>query len=139
MNNRITYFYLTRAWLIVMAVTFSVPAAYAYSLEPQQSGDITFVTGGIGDEERSALQAAKNDYNLSIISAASSGAYVGDTRLVISDLSGRELLDTDAGPLFYAQLPPGRYVVEGESQGQIRRQNITIAENRNAHIHFSWK
>lgn len=129
-----------RAYLAITALAMSASFAYGYTtMQPMKAGNITYVTGGIGDEERYALQSVKNRYNLSIVSAANTGAYVGDTRVTISDTAGQELVDTHAGPLFYANLPPGKYVVEGQSEGQMRTQNITIAENKPAHIHFSWK
>ena len=111
----------------------------SYALTNSQSGEIKYITGGIGDEERNTLKEAKDKYNLSVVSAARTGEYVGDTRLIISDQQGRELLDTEAGPLFYAQLPPGKYVVEAESRGQARKRQIIIGENKPSHIHFSWK
>jgi len=137
MNNCKSYF--SHVALVAMLATSGAPGAYAYSLQPQQVGNVTYVTGGIGDEERDALKAVKNDYNLSILSAARSGAYVGETRVVILDRNGQKLVDTYADPIFYAQLPPGRYVVEGESEGQSHKQNITIAGNKPAHVAFTWK
>ena len=121
------------------AVAISASGQQAYAMQPQQVGNIIYMTGGIGEEERQAMQSVKNDYNLSLVSADKSGAYVGDTQVVISDREGKELLNTESGPLFYAELPPGRYVVEGTSQGQTRQQNVTIAEGKPAHVQFSWK
>ena len=37
-------------------------------LSPQQEGDITYVTGGIGDEERTAMRSVQHDYNLHVLS-----------------------------------------------------------------------
>jgi len=105
----------------------------------QREGNITFVTGGIGDEERDALKAVEHEYNLHVMSAGVSGAFVGDTNLTIRTRQGEELLTTDAGPIFYALLPPGRYVVEAEHGGQIRKQAISIGRGTAEHVHFSWK
>lgn len=124
--------------LFLTAITVSTAGAQAYTVQPYQAGNITYVTGGIGDEEREAIQAVKKDYNLSVISAAKSGAYTGDTQVVIRDHSGQELLNTQAGPLFYAQLPPGAYTVQAQSEGKTREQHITVAQNKPAHIQFSW-
>jgi len=127
------------ALLAMLAGVASVSTALGYTIEPQQSGNVTYITGGIGDEEREAVKSVKNDYNLSIISASKDGAYVGNTHVVIADRNGESLVDTNADPLFYAQLPPGKYIVKGESRGQTRTQNVTIAENKPAHVHFSWE
>lgn len=125
---------------IMAAVLYPSFVHADYSMpQPQQEGSITYITGGIGDEERDALNAVKNNYNLSIMSASVSGSFTGDTHIAIRDRQGMELLNTDAGPLFYAKLPAGRYTVEGSSEGQNRSQAITIASGQPAHIHFSWK
>jgi hypothetical protein len=108
-------------------------------LQPMQAGNITYITGGIGDEERAALQSVKNHYNLSVMSAGASGAFAGDTHITIRDSQGTPLVDTDAGPLFYANLPPGRYTVEATSEGQMRDKTVNIASGHPAHLHLTWR
>ena len=39
--------------------------------------DVTYVTGGIGEDEKKAIEDAKADYNLYVMSASTSGAFVG--------------------------------------------------------------
>ncbi len=136
-----------KRYLLQAAVAFMVAsggAAWAddtVGVEPQQVGNISFITGGIGDEERDALKAVKDNYDLSITSssATDAGAYVADMQVVISDREGHELLNTHAGPLFYAELPSGNYVIEGQSRGQSHKQNVTIAHGKTANVHFTWK
>jgi hypothetical protein len=137
MTNRKSNFF--RMLATVMATMAGSSMAQAYTLQPQQMGNITYVTGGVGDEERAALDAVKNNYNLAIESAGKSGAFVGYTHVMISDTNGQQVLDANAGPLFYAQLPPGKYVVEGDSEGQTATKSITVAENKPAKILFTWK
>lgn len=109
-----------------------------HALENEEMNSIPYVTGGVGDEERETMQAMKPDYNLFIESATKSGAYVGDTKVVISERGGPQIFETNAGPLFYAQLPPGRYTIEGMSQGQVIKKDITISKRKPANIHFQW-
>jgi len=108
--------------------------------EVQQTGDITYVTGGIGDEERNALKAVRHDYNLHILSAAgASGEYPGDTHICIFDNHNHKLLDTDADPFFYAKMPAGHYVVEESSGGQSKKQSIVMSAGTPVNITFRWK
>jgi len=123
---------------VVFASAVTASGAHAYSLQPQQTGNVTYLTGGIGDEERDALKTVKNDYNFSLMSASKAGEFVGNTQVVIKDRQGNQLVNTYAGPMFYAQLPPGRYTVQAISEGQSRSQNITIAQGRSSNVHFSW-
>lgn len=133
---------ITQYWLqsvAVLAFLLGTSQAGAYPLQPKQIGNITYLQGGIGDEERNAMATVKSDYNLSIMSAAVDGSFVGDTRVIISDRQGNALLDVNSGPLFYAKLPPGKYTVQGMSEGQVHKQNVTVAESQPVHLHFSWK
>lgn len=107
-------------------------------LEVQQQGGISYVTGGIGKDESDALRATQSNYNLRIMNADKSGHFSGDTRIVISDLQHNPLLDTTSGPLFYANLPKGKYIVEGYNQEQTKKQVVTIANGKPAHIRFAW-
>lgn len=107
-------------------------------LEIQQQGDISYVTGGIGKDESDALRATQTNYNLRIMNADKSWHFSGDTRIVISDLQHNALLDAISGPLFYANLPKGKYIVEGYSGEQTKKQNVTISAGKPAHVRFVW-
>lgn len=117
----------------------NVTAANTPDLEPITEGDVTYLTGGIGDEDRRAMEAVRSEYNLHLMSAGLKGEFAGVTTFTIADSTGKELVHIDAGPLTYVKLPPGKYTVRGESGGQARQQSVTIGERKGAHIHFSWK
>jgi hypothetical protein len=107
-------------------------------VQPKQAGDVIYVTGGIGDEERSALKAMEKDYNLHIMIAAKTGQFVADSRVVIRNGNGDEVLDTVAGPLFYAKLPAGQYTVEASNEGKSAKQKVMVGKGNPASIYFSW-
>ena len=115
------------------AMADTVPAA------PNQSGNIEFVTGGIGDEERTSMEAVQNNYNLHVISAGVDGAFVGNMHLTLLDNKNAHILETDIGPLFYAKLPNGNYIVEGTHNNQTKSEKITVAAGKPNKVHFSWK
>jgi hypothetical protein len=106
----------------------------------QQQGNISFISGGVGLEESTALQAVEKDYNLRMTSADSVGHYYGETHVTVSDMQHNTLLDTTGGPLIYAQLPKGKYLVAGTTDdGQRKQQKITITGKKPVRVHFSWK
>ncbi len=107
-------------------------------LQPTQVNGITYITGGIGDEERAKLESEKHNYNLHITSAGKAGEYVGDTRIVIRDRKGNELLNVSSGPLFYVQLPAGAYTIEARSDGETQERRVTVGQ-KNSFLHFSWR
>src|SRR5262245_57436583 len=87
-----------------------------------------FMTGGIGTEERNEMMQFANQYNLALSFAARSGQYLSDVNVVIIDSRGREIVNTiSAGPLFYAELPRGRYnikVAYGSWSEEIRELEV---------------
>ena len=125
---------------IIAIATLSSASAWAEdnTLEVRHQGVISYVSGGIGDEETAALKSTKHNYNLSIMNADKSGHYSGDSRIVISDLKHNVLLDATSGPIFYANLPKGRYIVEGFVGAQSKKQAVTIVNGKPAHIRFVW-
>lgn len=108
-------------------------------ITPKKMGEVEFITGGIGDEERNAIEAVKNNYNLHVMSAGQDGAFTGTTRVTILNQNNKKVLETDMGPLFYAQLPPGTYTVEGTYNNKTRSQKVDIARGADQPVHFSWK
>lgn len=108
---------------------------------PQVVGDVTFITGGIGDEERMAIEQNKKDYNLYITNASTDGAFAGTSRVVVTNSSGATVLDTmTAGPLFYAKLPAGSYKVTStlKSTGDMKTSNITVGAGKSANLEQKW-
>lgn len=96
--------------------------------EVKEENGIRYVTGGIGAEERKALEAMKKDFNLELVFAAKrGGAFLADVDVTIRDANGREVLRTVAdAPIFLAQLPAGRYTVESDYDGQVQKRTVTV-------------
>ena len=104
----------------------------------ESSPDVNYVTGGIGDDERSSIESAKGDYNLHVMSASTNGAFVGDARVVISS-NGKEMLNVVAGPLLYVKLPAGKYALDAVLGAQKKHQDFTIGgKQATANVHLGW-
>ena len=126
------------AVVTLSALSASLAWAQDNPLEVQQQGNISYITGGIGKDESDALRAAQSNYNLRIMNADKSGHFSGNTRITISDLNHTMLLDAIGGPLFYANLPKGRYIVEGLAYDQTKKQVVTIASGKPVRVRFVW-
>ena len=113
------------------------PDSYT-AMQQMQNGEIRYVTGGIGDEERDGLKVMEKDYDLHVMSAAKNGSFVGDTQIKITSAKGTDLLTTVAGPIFFADLPDGKYVLEASVNGEVRRQAFTAKHGKVVAIHLSW-
>lgn len=126
--------------LAVSTILYS-PFVHAESFLPdvRTQGDISYITGGVGDEETEAMKSERGDYNLQIMNSDTKGHFAGTRNILISDSKGNELLDADGGPLFYANLPKGRYVIESSSNSQTKKQKVNVSGNKPAVVHFVWK
>jgi hypothetical protein len=124
----------------VVAIGYAAPVFAAPTVPmPVHQGHITYITGGIGDDEQQAMEASAHDYNLLISNAEKDGSFTAGTNLVIRDAKGQEVLQThNTGPLFYAQLPPGDYVVDATFNGVERVRDVSVKGSHPAELHLIW-
>lgn len=107
-------------------------AGHAYSeevhLAPQTQGDVTYISGGVGEHERQAMRAIQGQYNLQLVFAVKgTGAYVAGSKVKIADVKGRTLLEAVSnGPDFFAKLKPGNYMVTAERNGHVLRDKVAV-------------
>ena len=156
----------TNQFLLAMLVTVSIPAAAiaapivtttttynaattydTAAIERGQAGGISYVSGGVGDEERAALEAMErqHSYNTKLVFAVRAGNFLSGANVRITDARGHEVLNVPtSGPLFYAQLPPGTYRVTATpldvSQGGAITKTTTIRVGSSAlrTVQFGW-
>lgn len=133
---KLIHYALILPWLIY---SFSA-SADSSPLRIQTQGDVAFVSGGIGGDERDALQAVHSDYNLSLqFSMQVTGEYLSDVAVRISGASNQTVLETVAdGPILFAKLKPGRYRISVEHAGQEIRKTVTIDHKHRSPLSFTW-
>ena len=111
------------------------------SAEVRKQGDISYVSGGVGDDSARAMKAVAKDFNLQITLARPNGEYLAGTKLQIQSGSGKTVLEaTSGGPLFYAALPPGEYTVRAMApQGEMKSEKVNLTKSGHAAmlIHLS--
>jgi hypothetical protein len=111
---------------VVLAASLSQAALAAPT--PQQQNGITYINGGVGQEEQTALKSQRADYNLLLTFATQkSGAYRSDVQLDITDAKGTNLLSVaNTGPMFYAKLPPGTYRISAAAEGKTFKRTVKV-------------
>jgi hypothetical protein len=94
-------------------------------------------SGGIGDEERAALEAQARDFSMRLVFSEQNGQYVvADT--VSLRRAGNEVLHLDqVGPLVYAKVPAGQYALTVSYKGVTQTRTVNIGA-RNAELHLTW-
>ena len=112
---------------LVLAACLGSHAALAAPTPKEQNG-VTYINGGVGQEEQSAMRALRSDYNLLLTFATKqSGAFRSDVQLDIMDAKGTTLVSAaNTGPMFYAKLPAGTYRISAAAEGKVFKRSVKI-------------
>lgn len=126
--------------LVASLLLLGAPLSAQVPLQPQTQGGIAFVSGGIGDEERGAINQLKGGYNLHLTFAAQgSGQFLADVKVKLLDEKGKTLLDAISdGPFFLARVSPGRYRVVAEAGGRSTEKTVEVPAKGAASLYFHW-
>lgn len=107
--------------------------------EVMHQGAIAYTSGGFGLEERDALKATAKNYNLIVSNADRQGKFSADTTLVITNKGNRETLTVnDTGPLFYARVPAGTYVIKAANGSQKAERTVSVTGQKQGKVYFIW-
>ncbi len=131
-----------KLFLSIMFSFLLFTSAYGQTagIKPQTQGDVTFVTGGVGEEEHKALRAIQGRYNLHLTFAVKgSGEYVADVKVKITDAKGHAVLNTKTnGPNLFAQLKPGHYKVTADRDGHVLSEEFEAPAKHGVSIVFDF-
>lgn len=122
-----------RMAFLAVAVASSLPALAADSTAAageQAQGNVSFISGGVGEDEANAMKSAASSYPLElhfVQKAAPRDEFLADVKVRITDRSKRVVLDTVAnGPYLLARLPSGRYDVEADYSGVVKKRSVDV-------------
>ncbi len=130
--------------LITPAIARSRPAGESTpaALEPQTKDGITYLCGGVGEDESAYMkQAAKRDYDLIMTFAERSGNYLANVNVTIRDNRGNTVLETRCdAPMLLVDLPAGSYRLHAEADGRAIERNARVvnAKGRAQQATFVW-
>jgi hypothetical protein len=140
--NRQPSFYAKLAVGIPLAALLSSPLSVFPGdiMKGETEHGYRFMSGGAGIEERNEMMQQASQYDLQLIFAAPSGDYLSDVGVVITDGRGKEVVNTTTtGPLFYAQLPSGRYNIKATFDGQTKEiRSMQVSDGRRVSQLFHW-
>lgn len=105
----------------------------------QHSGDVSFVSGGVGQESLDQLNAMSHDFNLKLVFALNSGAYLSGVQVGIVDGKGKTVVDAMSnGPWFMAKLPSGNYQVMATVAGKVEQRRVAVGPSQIKTVDFRW-
>ncbi len=109
-------------------------------LQVKSSGNVLYLSGGVGVDERNSLIAMSHDDNLRLSFAMQDGHYLGGADVDVRDHKGEEILKANSdGPLFFAKLPAGHYTVEATTMGQTLTRTVNVPARGQTSVYFVWK
>ena len=121
-------------------IAFAMPADLP--MQQQHQGAVTFLSGGIGLDESSAIKGEMHNYPLVLEFAGKSSSgnvYLADVSVQVSDTQGHVLLTTTTrGPFLLASVPNGRYSVTARYDGKTERRDVAITSSAHVHEFFLW-
>jgi hypothetical protein len=125
--------------LLAVSTVLAPPASSKSDEVVRAPSGVMYVTGGTGSEAVDLLKSMERDFNLKLVFANTSGAYVSDVKVTILDASGHVVLDaTSEGPLLMAKLPAGGYRVDATFGGHPQSRTVTVAATKLITVDFRW-
>jgi hypothetical protein len=106
----------------------------------KQAGDITYRSGGVGEDEWRVMKADAPNYSLTVIFATHIGTqtpYVSPDHVAILRSDGTSALDIKPdGPYLLVNLPAGNYRITASSAGDSRVKEVQVAAGAHKRVVF---
>jgi len=118
-------------------------AQEAATLPPvQTSGQVEYLTGGVGKDEATAMERAGRQWPLTLQFAVNEKPkphFTADVKVTVRDRKGHTVLETTAdGPFLLVKLPAGRYAVTATLADKTLNRQVLVKNGQNAKALFLW-
>lgn len=139
---------IIKAILIVVAIVMAIIMIstpiniYGQSPKTQMQGEIAYITGGVGEDESSAMRGDAKNWPLMVDFSQNlekRDVWISQVDLRIQDAKGTRIFAamTD-GPLLLVRLPSGNYVLVATYEGVTKTQKIQITDNKLLRVSLNW-
>lgn len=127
--------------LVVMPIaTFAEDMMQMHT--PEMMGEVSYVSGGIGESELEMMQGRAKDYSLEFVfvqKLKQKEEYLADVNVKIQDANHNVVLETvTEGPYLFLNLPKGRYSVSAEYNGEVKLKNVVVNTKKHQKVVFWW-
>jgi hypothetical protein len=105
----------------------------------QHQGDVSYVSGGVGQDESKALERERSHWPLSMQFTGPGSDFLADVHVRIVDVHNNEVLHADSlGPFMLVKLRPGRYTVHATYKNRDQTKTVNIASTGSTQAAFYW-
>lgn len=103
-------------------------------------GDISYISGGIGIENRRSILQQGDSYNLKLEFAMEGGAFLTDIVVRLHDLkTGKLVLEAESlGPILFAQVPVGSYRITANFMNRVKEGVIRVRPSKMSAAILFW-
>jgi hypothetical protein len=130
----------TSVGLITLFLLHATPtlAVDMSALPPAQTANgITYLSGGVGEPESTAMKEAGSRYDLMMTFARPDGAFLADVKVEVTDNQGNQLLDIVSGPILLMDLPDGSYTITAAHDGDKQVRNVDVGSDH-SRLAYTW-
>jgi hypothetical protein len=109
-------------------------------IEQKTENGVSYVCGGIGDDEAQQMKDAARNHDLNLIFAARDGSYVSNVNVTIADAKGNQVLQTNCGgPRMSLNLPKsGTYRIHADASGYTLNRTVRVNTKGHTQTVFAW-
>jgi hypothetical protein len=109
------------------------------ALPPAQTQNgITYITGGVGKPESTAMKAEGGRHDLMLIFANRRSEFLANVKVSIANRNHETILDIVSGPILLVDLPPGRYMVRADMDGTLLTKAIDVNGRHHKQVAYVW-
>ncbi|WP_397448103.1 carboxypeptidase regulatory-like domain-containing protein [Pseudomonas sp. NA-150] len=111
----------------------------AVQLNPGEQNGVTYLSGGIGQDEAQAIRQTRG-YNLHLeFFAGPTDEFTSDVDVSIQSPNGKQwLMLNQTGPIVLVKLPQGQYQVTLSRNGNVKKENVTISASGAKTVNVHW-
>jgi len=133
---------LIRSLPLVLCL-LAAPSVWAQIPQTQYSQGVSYITGGVGEEESSAIVAEAKQWPLLLeLSQLENGRgiWIFGSQIKILNASNAVVFDAKAdGPYMLINMTAGDYVIQAAYQGVEQKKAISIKTGQTQKISIFWK
>jgi len=127
-----------------LALALNAGAATQSHMPPEhKAGAITYLSGGVGQDQADAIRHAAPSYPLElefVAKAKPKDEFLAAVKVRIMNAHDKMVLDTTSdGPFLLARLPAGKYKVSAEHDGKTEHRTVDIVAHEHRRVVFEWK
>jgi len=105
----------------------------------KQASGLTYISGGIGEDEVAAFRRAAPSYSLRLTFTGKGGEFLADVDTRIYKPDGKQIFGAISdGPFMYIKLPAGKYRVVAIVNGTERKAQVTVPPKGSVAEHLNW-